>query len=108
MGGTPHALEVVWVIRAEVGERPRFRSIATGSPLPIRVERIAEKLQNRYRCQEPLELLAYCHIGGACTRHGPGRNCECGEPVSCRLAVSAGLGLWGLAETGRATIPNAN
>jgi hypothetical protein len=62
--GAPEAIELIWVTRGKtVGGIPNFESQTAGYVLPLAAGRIGEKLQKRYECAEPLELLAYVHWG---------------------------------------------
>ena len=42
---------------------PYFKTQTASYVLPLAADRIGEKLQKRYECTEPLELLAYVHWG---------------------------------------------
>jgi hypothetical protein len=56
----PGDLETVYVSRlARQTGGPQFSTISTGFPIPVQIDRVIEKLQKRYECAEPLELLAY-------------------------------------------------
>jgi hypothetical protein len=59
----PPAIDVISVGRWNTGGRPRFRTQTLGFVLPLRIERITEKLRSKYDCNEPLELLAYVENG---------------------------------------------
>jgi hypothetical protein len=61
--GAPSALQLIWVSRGVTGGRPWFKPQTSGYVLPACAKRIAEKLQKRYECREPLELLAYVDFG---------------------------------------------
>jgi hypothetical protein len=60
----PEAVELIWVNRGKTpGGVPFFKTQTAGYVLPLAAERIGEKLQKRYQCAEPLDLLAYVHWG---------------------------------------------
>jgi hypothetical protein len=55
-------VESLWVIPEPERTSLYFRSFIVGSPMPVHAERLSEKLQRRYVCAEPLELLAYNEV----------------------------------------------
>lgn len=62
--GAPDAVELIWVNRGKtVDDVPYFKTQTAGYVLPLVADRIGEKLQKRYQCTEPLDLLAYIHWG---------------------------------------------
>jgi hypothetical protein len=62
--GAPDAVELIWVNRGKTpGGVPYFKTQTAGYVLPLVADRIGEKLQKRYQCTEPLDLLAYVHWG---------------------------------------------
>jgi len=63
--GAPDAIRSIWVSRGETGGRPWFKTGTAGFVLPLDSERITKKLTRAlpYKCNAPLELLAYVHQG---------------------------------------------
>ena len=62
--GAPDAVELIWVNRGRtVGGLPYFKTQTAGYVLPLAADRIGAKLEKRYQCTEPLDLLAYVHWG---------------------------------------------
>jgi hypothetical protein len=60
----PQAVELIWVNRGKTpGGIPYFKTQTAGYVFPLAADRIGEKLQKRYQCTEPLDLLAYVHWG---------------------------------------------
>jgi hypothetical protein len=59
----PRAISMIHVSRVKTGGRPWFRSLTCGYTLPLAADRIGQKLQMRYECDTPLELLAYVEYG---------------------------------------------
>src|SRR5262249_44588985 len=59
----PPVIEVLSVGRWNAGAVPQFKTHTAGFVLPLRLERITEKVRARYDCTEPLELLAYIDNG---------------------------------------------
>jgi hypothetical protein len=55
-------IESLWVIPEPERTSLYFRSFIVGSPMPVHTERLTVKLQRRYACAEPLELLAYNEV----------------------------------------------
>jgi hypothetical protein len=55
-------VESLWVIPEPERTSLYFRSFIVGSPMPVHADRLSEKLQRRYVCTEPLELLAYNEV----------------------------------------------
>jgi hypothetical protein len=81
----------IWVTRGKTGGRPWFKSYATGYVLPLAADRIAEKLQKRYQCAEPLELLAYVDQGELAHLNAPD---EIAAVVSLHLPESQFRQVW--------------
>ena len=60
----PAAIELIWVNRGKTpGGIPYFKTQTSGYVLPLVADRIAAKVQKRYECDVPLELLAYIDWG---------------------------------------------